>query len=206
MVSGSGTLLEAMIENGLPIRVVATDRPCRAQEVTRTHGLDLVVLERTDFSPSFDREAYTDHLVSRLINYDIGLVAMAGFGTILGGSIYQHFPDRVLNTHPALLPKHKGWHAVSDALSAGDKITGCTIHLATAEVDEGPILAQEVVPILEGDTEEVLHERIKEVERRLYPSTILTYLAYLEWLEIQWSPGTSPGGPVLSKPRWVGRI
>jgi phosphoribosylglycinamide formyltransferase-1 len=77
-----------------------------------------------------------------------------------------------LNTHPALLPAFKGWHAVEDALAAGVKVTGCSIHVATAEVDAGPILAQEAVAVLPGDTVETLHERIKAVERRLYPETI----------------------------------
>ena len=77
-----------------------------------------------------------------------------------------------MNTHPALLPAFKGWHAVRDALAAGVKVTGCTVHLVTEEVDSGPILAQEAVPVLDDDTEETLHERIKEVERRLYPDVI----------------------------------
>jgi phosphoribosylglycinamide formyltransferase-1 len=78
----------------------------------------------------------------------------------------------VLNTHPSLLPSFKGAHAVRDALAAGVKVTGCTVHVATAEVDAGPILAQEAVPVLPGDDEATLHERIKAVERRLYPATI----------------------------------
>jgi phosphoribosylglycinamide formyltransferase-1 len=78
----------------------------------------------------------------------------------------------VLNTHPALLPSFKGAHAVRDALAAGVRVTGCTVHVATAEVDAGPILAQEAVPVLPGDDEATLHERIKVVERRLYPATI----------------------------------
>ena len=77
-----------------------------------------------------------------------------------------------LNTHPSLLPSFPGWHAVSDALQHGVKITGCTVHVATKEVDAGPILAQEAVPIFNGDTEETLHERIKTIERRLYVETI----------------------------------
>ncbi len=71
---------------------------------------------------------------------------MAGFGTILEKPIHDAFPDRIVNTHPALLPAFKGWHAVDDALAAGVKVTGCTVHLATLEVDDGPILAQEAVP------------------------------------------------------------
>ncbi len=88
----------------------------------------------------------------------------------------EKFPDRIVNTHPALLPAFKGWHAVRDSLAAGVKITGCTVHLATLEVDEGPILAQEAVPVLPSDTEESLHERIKEVERRIYPQVLRAIL------------------------------
>ena len=78
----------------------------------------------------------------------------------------------MINTHPALLPAFKGWHAVRDALEAGVKVTGCTVHVMTEEMDDGPILAQEAVPVLDDDTEETLHERIKEVERRILPATI----------------------------------
>ena len=102
---------------------------------------------------------------------------MAGFGTILGADIFSVYPGRILNTHPALLPAFKGWHAVRDALAAGVKVTGCTVHIATEAVDEGPILAQEAVLVEPGDTEETLHERIKSVERRLYPETIRLFLA-----------------------------
>jgi phosphoribosylglycinamide formyltransferase 1 len=86
----------------------------------------------------------------------------------------------VLNTHPALLPAFPGWHAVRDALAYGVKVTGTTVHVATGEVDAGPILAQEAVPVEPGDTEETLHERIKVVERRLYPATIRQFLDQLE--------------------------
>ena len=82
----------------------------------------------------------------------------------------------MLNTHPALLPAFKGWHAVESALEAGVKVTGCTVHVATSEVDDGPILAQEAVPVLPDDTAESLHERIKVVERRLYVDTIRSIL------------------------------
>ncbi len=97
---------------------------------------------------------------------------MAGFGTVLASAVFDAYPGRVLNTHPALLPAFKGWHAVEDALAAGVKVTGCSVHVATAEVDSGPILAQEPVAVLPGDSAESLHERIKAVERRLYPETI----------------------------------
>ncbi len=111
-----------------------------------------------------------------LKRHQIDVVAMAGFGTIFTPYIFTVYPGRILNTHPALLPAFKGWHAVRDALAAGVKVTGCTVHIATEEVDEGPILAQEAVLVEPGDTEAALHERIKSVERRLYPETIRVFL------------------------------
>jgi phosphoribosylglycinamide formyltransferase-1 len=86
--------------------------------------------------------------------------------------MFDAYEGRIINTHPALLPAFPGWHAVRDALEAGVKVTGVTVHIATLEVDAGPILAQASVPVLPGDDEETLHERIKDVERRLYPATI----------------------------------
>ncbi|HXW33403.1 MAG TPA: formyltransferase family protein, partial [Acidimicrobiales bacterium] len=110
----------------------------------------------------------------------VDLVAMAGFGTVLGESVHDTYPHRVLNTHPALLPLFPGWHAVRDALAAGVDVTGCSVHLAELEVDSGPVLAQEEVAVVAGDDESILHERIKEVERRLYPATVHAVLAVLE--------------------------
>jgi phosphoribosylglycinamide formyltransferase-1 len=97
---------------------------------------------------------------------------MAGFGTIFEKTMFDAYEGRILNTHPALLPAFPGWHAVRDTLAAGVKITGVTVHVATLEVDAGPILAQAAVPVLPDDDEDSLHERIKEVERQLYPDTI----------------------------------
>jgi phosphoribosylglycinamide formyltransferase 1 len=86
---------------------------------------------------------------------------------ILGAQFLSRFPGRVVNTHPALLPAFSGAHAVADALAYGVRVTGCTVHLVDAGIDTGPILAQEAIPVLDGDDECALHERIKVVERRL---------------------------------------
>ena len=120
---------------------------------------------------------FTERVVDALQRHDVDLVAMAGFMTILEKPVFDAFPGRILNTHPALLPAFRGAHAVEEALEAGVKVTGCTVHVATLEVDAGPILAQEAVPVLDGDTVESLHERIKAVERRLYPDTIKRLVA-----------------------------
>lgn len=172
LASGSGTLLDAMAAAGLSVSVALVDRPCRATEVAAGHGIPAEVVARSSFGRDFDRAAYTTSVAKALAEHDVDVVAMAGFGTILSDEVLDAFPDRVLNTHPALLPAFKGWHAVREALVEGVKVTGCTVHLATPVVDEGPILAQEAVSVRDGDTVESLHERIKVVERRLYPDTL----------------------------------
>jgi phosphoribosylglycinamide formyltransferase 1 len=172
LASGTGTILQALLDAGLPVSVVVVDRSCGATARAEAAGVPVEVVERTSFGPDFDRVAYTHRVVDALKRHEVDLVAMAGFGTILAEPIHDAFAGRVVNTHPALLPAFRGWHAVEDALEAGVKVTGWTAHLATLEVDEGPILAQEAVPVLEGDTVETLHERIKEVERHRYPEVL----------------------------------
>jgi phosphoribosylglycinamide formyltransferase-1 len=177
LASGSGTILRSMLERDLPIAVVLADRPCGALAIAEEAGVATELVERTTFGADFDRVAYTHEVVDALARHDVDLIAMAGFGTILSKPIHDAYPDRIVNTHPALLPAFKGWHAVDDALAAGVKVTGCTVHLARLEVDEGPILAQEAVPVLPDDTVETLHERIKEVERRIYPEVLRELMA-----------------------------
>jgi phosphoribosylglycinamide formyltransferase-1 len=172
LASGSGTILEALLDAALPIALVVADRPCRALDVAAAHGVPAVLVARPSFGAAFDRDAYTKELVATLEQRGVQLVVMAGFGTVLGAAAFDAFEGRLLNTHPALLPAFTGWHAVRDALAYGVKVTGCTVHVATLEVDHGPILAQEAVAVRADDTESTLHERIKSVERRLYVATI----------------------------------
>ena len=172
LVSGTGTILDAMADAGLPGSFVVADRPCRAIEVAEGHGIPASVVERDSFGDDFDRTAYTEKLTAELEAADIDLIAMAGFGTILEQPIYERFAGRILNTHPSLLPAFPGWRAVDEALAHGVQVTGCTVHYAELEVDSGPILAQETVSVLEDDDVASLHERIKAVERRLYIDTI----------------------------------
>lgn len=177
LASGSGTILRALLEAALAIEVVVADRPCPALEVAREAGVPGVLVRREAWGRAFDRLAYTDAVVEALAGRGVDVVAMAGFATVLEKTLFDAWPGRVLNTHPALLPAFRGWHAVEEALAAGVKVTGCTIHVATPEVDSGPILAQEAVPVLAGDTVESLHERIKVVERRLYPAALAELVA-----------------------------
>ncbi len=199
LASGSGTILESLLAAGLPVVAVVVDRPCRAEEVAAGAGVPVELVKRDSFGASFDREAYTDEVVAVLAAHRVDLVAMAGYGTILGASIHEAYRGRILNTHPALLPAFRGWHAVRAALDAGVKVTGCTVHVATLEVDDGPILAQEAVAVLPGDDEASLHERIKEVERRLYPETIRRIVAgelVLPAVSMPISGGRAGAGPV----------
>lgn len=176
LASGTGSILEAILAAGLPVAVVVVDRRCPAEKRAADAGVAVELVEREDFGPGFDRDAYTGRVVDTLRRHGVDTVAMAGFGTVLGPALFSAFPDRVLNTHPALLPAFKGWHAVGAALAAGVRVTGCTVHLATEAVDDGPILAQRAVEVLPADTEASLHERIKSVERALYPDTIRRFL------------------------------
>ena len=176
LVSGTGSILDAMVEAGLPVDLVVSDRPCTAVSRAAGHDVEAIVVHRPSFGNDFDRDDYSALLADRLFERRVTLVAMAGFGTILGQPFHDRFAGRVLNTHPALLPAFPGWHGVRDALAAGVDVTGCTVHLATLEVDAGPILAQEEVAVLSDDDEVSLHERIKVVERRLYVDTLWAVL------------------------------
>jgi phosphoribosylglycinamide formyltransferase-1 len=180
LVSGTGTILEALVAESLPIVVVVADRPCGGLDIAAGHDIAAELVDRRDFGgfgAAFQRDAFTSAIVEVLTGHDVNLVVMAGFGTVLSQPVHDVYEGRILNTHPALLPAFPGWHAVEDALAAGATVTGCTVHLATLDMDAGPILAQQEVEVRPNDTAATLHERIKEVERRLYPATIRKVIA-----------------------------
>lgn len=176
-MSGSGTILDAIVARGTPVVVVASDRPCGGLERARRAGITTELIERTDFSRNFDRDAYSARVATVLAGHGVDLIAMAGWGTVFSEPMHAAFGGRILNTHPALLPSFPGWHAVRDALRYGVKVTGCTVHVAGLEVDTGRILAQRAVEVLDDDDEASLHERIKVAERDIYPATIEAIVA-----------------------------
>jgi len=191
--------MRAMFERGLPITTVITDRPCAALGVAEEFGIEGQLIDRKGYGgygADFNRDAYTLTLSATLVAEQVDLIAMAGFGTVLSQAVHSAFPDRIVNTHPALLPLYPGWHGVRDALAAGVTESGCTVHLATLEMDAGPILAQERVPVFPDDTEETLHERIKIVERSLYPAT-------LAWALDELAAGRSITSPTHGAPASV---
>jgi phosphoribosylglycinamide formyltransferase-1 len=194
LVSGTGTILESVLAV-TAIDVVAADRECRGLDVARGADIATVLVDRRahgGFGKGFDRQGYTDALGDALGERSVDLVCMAGFGTVLSPSFFERFAGRVLNTHPSLLPRYPGWRAVEDALRDGAVETGCTVHVATAALDDGPILCQEPVEVRADDDEATLHERIKAVERRLYPATIVAVRAALDAGEAATSVATAP--------------
>ena len=172
LASGSGTLLDEMLGAELGVVVTIVDRPCRAEEVSARHGVPCELVERTDFGAGFDRDAYTSAVTDVLRRHRIDLVVMAGFGTVLGAAVHAAFPNRILNTHPALLPSFPGLHGARQALEHGVKVAGCTVHFVDEGTDTGPIIAQAAVPVLDSDDEAALQRRIQEHEHRLLPEVV----------------------------------
>jgi phosphoribosylglycinamide formyltransferase-1 len=169
LASGTGSLLAALLEAAVgdyPARVVAVgaDRDCPATEIAATASVPAFTVRLADRP---DRDAWDAAITDATAAHSPDLVVSAGFMKILGPQFLSRFHGRIVNTHPALLPAFAGAHGVADALAYGVKVTGCTVHLVDAGTDTGPILAQESVPVLDGDDEETLHERIKVTERRL---------------------------------------
>jgi phosphoribosylglycinamide formyltransferase-1 len=159
---------------------MVTDRPCPAEQLAESFGVAACRVTRQGFDGSFDRASYTDQIVGLCREHAIELVVLAGFGTVLAPSFFDPYRQRVLNTHPSLLPAFPGWHAVRAALEYPVQITGCSVHVVVPEVDAGPLLAQESVRVLPDDDETRLHERIKEKERLLYPKVVQAFASSLE--------------------------
>jgi phosphoribosylglycinamide formyltransferase-1 len=172
LVSGSGTNLQALLDAidadpsyGARIVAVGADRDGIAGlERAERAGLPTFVVRVKDHE---DRAAWDLALAEATSAHDPDLVVSAGFMKIVGKEFLARFGGRLINTHPALLPSFPGAHGVRDALAYGVKVTGCTVHFVDDGVDSGPVIAQGVVEVRQDDTQDALHERIKDVERRL---------------------------------------
>ena len=176
LVSGHGSNLQALLDaaaergSGMTVVLVGADRPgAFGLERARRAGVDTAVVRPADHPdrPSFDL-ALRDVVAAARPD----VVCLAGFMRILGPAFVGAFSDRILNTHPSLLPAFRGAHAVRDALAYGVKVTGCTVHLVDEQVDHGPVLFQAAVPVEPGDDEDRLHGRIKQEEHRLLPLAV----------------------------------
>lgn len=177
LVSGSGTNLQALLDAiaadpdfGGDVVVVGSDQPdAGGLDRARRAGIATV---STAVSDHPDRATWEDALVAALQDHRPDAVVLAGFMRILSGAFLRHWPGRVINTHPSILPAFRGAHAVREALDWGVKVTGCTVHLVDEQVDHGPIVAQRVVEVREDDDEDSLHDRIKAVEHELMPACV----------------------------------
>jgi phosphoribosylglycinamide formyltransferase-1 len=176
LVSGTGSILQALMDAcaspgyGARIVAVGADREDTGGVAkAETAGIPTFVRRLKD-SP--DRFAWDQALTADCAAFEPDLVIAAGFLKLVGADFLARFGGRLVNTHPALLPAFPGLHSVRDALAHGVKVTGCSVILVDAGVDSGPILAQAAVPVLDGDDEETLHERIKVAERTLVVDTV----------------------------------
>jgi phosphoribosylglycinamide formyltransferase-1 len=176
--SGKGSNLSALAEACATGRVPAeiaivlsdvADAGILSQ--ARARGLAADYIAPGKFRTKLD-EAAERTCVERLTKANVDLIVLAGFMRVLKGDFLRAFSQRVVNIHPSLLPAFPGLEAWKQALDHGVKVTGCTVHFVDQGIDSGPIIAQETVPILAGDTAESLHERIQVAERRLYPAVV----------------------------------
>ncbi len=172
LASGTGSLFEALLDSGLGTRVVGlvTDQPnARAVKIAQSRKIPVRKVSLTEFD---SRELWEIELLLQVMELSPDLIVAAGFMRILNPEFVDKFPNQIVNSHPSLLPQFPGAHAVRDAIEAGAKLTGCTVHFIDHGVDTGKIIAQEHVKVLPGDTEAELHERIKAVERTLLPRSV----------------------------------
>ncbi|MEB3310548.1 MAG: phosphoribosylglycinamide formyltransferase [Snowella sp.] len=184
MASGSGTNFVAIAEAierqelNAQVEVLIYNNPqAKVKDQADKFNIPTVLLNHREFT---SREALDEAIVSTLKDYGVEWVIMAGWMRIVTPVLLNAFAERVINIHPSLLPSFRGVRAVEQALAAGVKVTGCTVHLASAEVDSGPIIAQAVVPILPDDTADTLHARIQVQEHQIFPLAIAIAASSIE--------------------------
>lgn len=176
LASGSGTLFQALIDQqsnhqGTLVGLV-TDVDCPAIQRAKSSGIPV-----TKVPLNSNRDAWDFELAQTLIKLNPDLIVSAGFMKILGPRVLTELRGKIINTHPALLPKFPGAHAVADTLAAGEKVSGSTIHFVDEGVDTGQIITQKEVEILPSDTIQTLHERIKQVEKELLVQVVKQFVS-----------------------------
>ncbi len=176
LISGKGSNLRALTravqskQCGISIVGVCSDQShAEGLDFARSMEIPAHVLE---IKKGGDRIAWEQSLTDVVAQWSPELVVLAGFMRVLRGPMLQRFPKRIVNVHPSLLPAFPGTHSAAQALKASVRITGCTVHIVDAGVDTGPILAQAAVPVLPGDDEGSLHERIQRMEHQLLPAVV----------------------------------
>lgn len=174
LISGTGSNLQALIDasvhSNFKISAVISNNP-DAKGLERA-ARDNIATETVNHREFIQREDFDLALRDRIDSYQPDLVVLAGFMRILGGDFVRHYLGRIINIHPSLLPKYPGINTHQRALDAGDAEHGVSIHFVTEELDGGPVIAQDRVPVLQGDTADVLAARVLEKEHLLYPKVV----------------------------------
>lgn len=181
LASGRGSNLQAMIDaiedgyikNAHIVIVISNKENAYALERAKIHKIPAVFIDPTKFET---RESYDQAIVEKLKGYKADLILLAGYMLILDQKFVKHFPGRIMNIHPSLLPSFPGLHAQRKALEYGVRVTGCTVHFVTDDLDAGPIILQYPVPVKKGDTEESLSARILEKEHKIYPKAVKLFV------------------------------
>lgn len=180
LVSGRGSNLQAIIDsiekgyikNAAVNVVISNKADAYALERAKTHGISAVFLD----PKGRDRDEYDREILKVLRQYDTDLLLLAGYFRLLGTDIIEAYRHKILNIHPSLLPAFKGLHAQKQAFEYGVKVAGCTVHFVDEGLDSGPIIIQKCVPVLPGDTEETLTDRILEQEHIIYPEAVRLFV------------------------------
>jgi phosphoribosylglycinamide formyltransferase 1 len=171
--SGSGSNAEAIVQAaGLPctIQLLVCDKPeAPVIQKAKEWEAEIFVCDPKTFE---NKQAYEQAILTKLQERQIEWIFLAGYMRLIGHTLLEAYPERILNIHPSLLPAFAGKDAIGQALAAGVKVSGVTIHFVDAGMDTGNIIAQEAVRVLENDTHQTLHQRIQAIEHRLYPETI----------------------------------
>lgn len=166
--------MQALVEAGLPITAVISNRPdAKGLDFARARGIATAVVDHRSFA---GREAFEAELAQAIDRFRPRLVALAGFMRVLTPQFVAGYRERMFNIHPSLLPSFPGLHTHERALQAGVKLHGCTVHFVTAELDGGPIVIQAAVPVLAGDTAETLAARVLRQEHVIYPRAVRWFL------------------------------
>nr|WP_174874982.1 phosphoribosylglycinamide formyltransferase [Vogesella oryzae] len=178
LISGRGSNMQAIVDAKIPganIAAVIANRPDAAGLAwAAERGIATVGLDHKQFA---SREAFDAQLAAEIDAFQPDLVVLAGFMRILTPAFTARYEGRMLNIHPSLLPSFPGLHTHQRAIDMGCKVAGCTVHFVTAELDHGPIVAQAVVPVLDGDTEDTLAGRVLQQEHKLYPEAVRRFVA-----------------------------
>ncbi len=157
-------------DTGLDVRAVISNRPgAKGLEWAAARGIETKVVDHKGFA---SREAFDAELARVIDGHTPDLIVLAGFMRILTDGFIAHYPRRIVNIHPSLLPLFTGLDTHARALAAGVKVHGATVHVVTPALDGGPIVAQGVVPVMPGDDEDRLAARVLEVEHRIYPQAV----------------------------------